>query len=91
MNEKLSGQFSQNQIDFILKKKKHIWDDATITKSLKFRFALGRNGYQFLHSTGYPIPGYSTLNKKISNLQITFGLLNSLVEPLMAKIASMKN
>jgi hypothetical protein len=52
---------------------------------------LGRNGYQFLHTTGYPIPGYSTLNKKISNLQITFGLLNSLVEPLMAKIASMKN
>jgi hypothetical protein len=71
------GNFLKIKLTSFKKKKKHIWDETTIIKSLKFRFALDRNGYQFLHSTGYPIHGYSTLNKKISNLQITIGLLNS--------------
>ncbi|XP_077280104.1 uncharacterized protein LOC143907294 [Temnothorax americanus] len=36
------------------------WSPESIIKSLKFRLALSVHGYDFLRSTGYPLPAYST-------------------------------
>jgi hypothetical protein len=38
------GNFLKIKLTSFKKKKKHIWDETTIIKSLKFRFALDRNG-----------------------------------------------
>lgn len=58
-----------------------------IIKGLKLRFALGKNGYNFLRETGYPVPSSSILNKRISSVKIEFGF-HAIVDLLAKKVES---
>ncbi|XP_035232071.1 uncharacterized protein LOC118203881 [Stegodyphus dumicola] len=53
------------------------------------RFALGKHGYNYLRSTGYPAPSYSTLNRRIREIKINFGILENLFFFLKTKVHSL--
>lgn len=82
---------SEEQIEKMQIDKKLIsqWTDNAIIKGLKMRFALGKHGYNYLRETGYPLPAYSTLNRRIQNVNIDFGILNDLLGLLKMKVQSM--
>jgi len=54
--------------------------------ALKFRFALGVHGYEFLRNTNYPLPGYSTLTRRLRELEFNFGIFKELKIPLASKV-----
>lgn len=54
--------------------------------ALKFRFALGVHGYEFLRNTNYPLPGYSTLTRRLHELEFNFGIFKELKIPLASKV-----
>lgn len=53
---------------------------------MKFRFALGVHGYEFLRNTNYPLPGYSTLTRRLRELEFNFGIFKELKIPLISKV-----
>lgn len=65
------------------------WANDSIIKGLKFRFALSVHGYKFLRSTGYPLPSYSTLMRKIQDVKLTFGIFSDVIDLLKFKVESM--
>ena len=65
------------------------WSDKAIIKGLKLRFALGKNGFNYLRETGYPIPSYSTLNRHIKHIQLDFGVLKPIFSLLKTKVETM--
>ncbi len=65
------------------------WSNESIVKGLKFRFSLGVHGYEFLRSTGYPLPGYSTLTRRIREFKINFGTFQAEEEILRHKVSSL--
>lgn len=91
--ENAIGTFiSKEQFENLRKGRKMIkkWSNTEILRGLKLRFGLGKNGYIFLSSCGYPTPSYSTLNKRISAVTVSFGLLTSVLDLLVKKVESMK-
>lgn len=54
--------------------------------ALKFRFALGVHGYEYLRCSGYPLPSYRTLCRRLEKLEINFGIFRDLKTPLLAKL-----
>lgn len=65
------------------------WSDASIIKGLKLRFQLGKTGYNYLRSTKYPSPSYSTLNRRMQGIKVDFGVINSLMTLLQTKVEAM--
>lgn len=61
------------------------WSNKSITDALKLRFAVGKFGYKYLRNTGYPLPDYSTLNRRMKNINVSFGILHSIVEVMKNK------
>ncbi|XP_026829380.1 uncharacterized protein LOC105280601 isoform X1 [Ooceraea biroi] len=92
-NDAVAKLLTHEQLQTLLIEKKCItkWSHERIIKGLKLRFALGKNGYNFLRETGYPAPSCSTLNKRISCVKIEFGLLHAVVDLLTKKIESMQD
>jgi hypothetical protein len=41
------------------------WQHASVIKALKFWFALGVHGFEFLRDSGYPLPSYSTILRRV--------------------------
>lgn len=72
-----------------LKTKPTTWSSETIILALKLRFSLGIHGYNYLRNTNYPLPSYSTLNKRLRNLEMTFGVFESLFAPLKCKVQAL--
>ena len=62
------------------------WSQEGIIDALRLRFALGKFGYEYLRSTGYPSPSYVTLNRRMQNFQMDFGILESFLSYLKVKI-----
>lgn len=89
--DKVLSFLSKEQVESIGKPKTSIssWSNASVIKALKLRFAVGKHGFNYLRQTGYPLPSYSTLNRRIQNLNFNFGLLNALFPILKTKIAAM--
>lgn len=65
---------------------KNKWSHESIVLGFKFRFALGVYGYKFLRGTNYPLPSYSTLNRRVQDLKIEFGIFQDLLLPLENKV-----
>src|SRR5277367_5618602 len=80
--ENFNTLFAPDQLDALSKSKSKAktvrWSRETILKALRMRFALGVRGYTYLLGTGYPLPSYSTLNRKLSKLDFSFGILKEL-------------
>lgn len=88
-NRKLESFLNPDQIKSLSEGRIGNWTNDSIVKGLKFRFALSVRGYEFLRSTGYPLPGYSTLNRRIQNFKLNFGIFNDIMELLRYKVESM--
>lgn len=65
------------------------WSSESIIRGLKLRFSLGIHGYNYLRSTNYPTPSYTTLTKRIRHIQMSFGVFEHLLEPLQCKIQAL--
>lgn len=65
------------------------WLNESIIKGLKFRFALSVHGYEYLRESGYPLPAYSTLMRRIQNLTLTFGIFDDVLTILKFKVEFM--
>lgn len=61
------------------------WSHQSIIMGYKLRFSLGIHGYNYLRSTGYPIPSYSTLLRHLRSFSVSFGLFEHLLHPLKFK------
>ena len=61
-----------------------------IIKGFKFRFALSVDGYKFLRSTGYQLPSYSTLIRRIQDFKLNFGIFSNDLELLRHKVENME-
>lgn len=60
------------------------WSNENIIKGFKFRFALSVHGFDFLCSSGYPLPAYSTImNVETMNKTDKFGCYHMMKCALM--------
>jgi len=80
---------NKDQIMALSTNKIHEWSKETIVKSLKLRFSLGVSGYNYLHETKFPIPSYSTLNRKLQQCSLQTGIYNHMRDPLIQKVQCM--
>lgn len=67
------------------------WNNESIIKALKFKFALSVHGYEFLRKSGYPLPAYSTIMRKTQDLKLDFGIFSDVLELLSYKVESMED
>lgn len=61
LNAVLKTFLNNDQIEKLQQGQLTLWSNEGIIKALKLRFALSVNGYNYLRSTGYPLPAYSTI------------------------------
>lgn len=85
----ISKLVSEDQLALLKQGRVNCWTDESIIKALKYRFALAVHGYNFLRSTGFPLPCYSTLTKRLQSFQLDYGVFHVLAEPLKVKAESM--
>ena len=51
------------------------------------RFALSFHGYNYLRlKCNYPLPHYTTLNRRVKGIKIDYGIFHALLRPLKCKI-----
>jgi len=75
-----------DQIKMLQDGRMSFWPNDVIVKGLKFRFALSNHGYEYLRSTGYPLPAYSTIMRRIQNYSIDFGVFDDVINLLKFKV-----
>lgn len=46
-------------------------------------------GFEYLRVTGYPLPAYSTLNRRIQNVKLKFDVINDFLQLLEHKVSLM--
>lgn len=80
---------NEGQIQMLQKGRLAQWPNESIMKGLKFRFALSVPGYKYLRSTGYPLPSYSTLMRRIQDFKLEFGIFKDVLELLRVKVETM--
>ncbi|KAL5237126.1 hypothetical protein ACI65C_004536 [Semiaphis heraclei] len=83
---KLNNFVNEDQIAALNNIKTREWSPEAIIKALKFRFGLGVHGYEFLRNTNHPLPGYSTLTRRLRELEFNFGIFKELKIPLASKV-----
>ena len=88
----LSSFLSEEQISSLYVNRRRIshWSNEAIIKALKIRFTLGKHCFNYHRNTGYPLPSYSTINKRIQNIKLDFGVLNVIFELLKTKVENME-
>ena len=92
-NKKVLQFLSKEQIKNASVDRKSIkkWSNKSVTDALKLRFALGKFGYDYLRSTGYPTPSYSTLNRRMQCINMDFGILSSILNAMKSKVTYMSD
>lgn len=65
------------------------WEDESVVKALKFRFAMARHGFECLRNSGYPLPSYSTAIRRLQNFKVEYGIFEDILEPLQFKVNAM--
>lgn len=65
------------------------WTTETISKALKFRFALNVHGYDYLRRTNYPLPSYCTINRRVREFKIDFSIFKDILQALKFKVETM--
>jgi hypothetical protein len=67
------------------------WSVDTIKKSLQLRFSCGKTGYMTLIEAGYPLPSIRTLQKRTEDFNFEPGILDDVIDFMVAKIKGFKN
>jgi hypothetical protein len=63
------------------------WSTTTVKKALRLRFTCGARGYTELRtSTGYPLPGITTLQQKLQHINFHPGVLHTVFSYLATKV-----
>lgn len=76
LKELFLKQFSQNQSDIIMKKKKIVrWTTKELSHAFSLRYFSKRSYIYLRKILGYPLPGISTLQRWASSINMTKGLL----------------
>jgi hypothetical protein len=65
------------------------WTANTVRNAMKIRTAVGKNGYEFLRKTGYPLPSYRTLCERVEVLQMPPGIQYDILDFLELKTRDM--
>lgn len=87
--DSLKSFLSLEQIKMLQNGRLSLWSNENIIKGLKFRFALSVHGYEFLRNSGYPLPAYSTLNRRIQNFRLNFGVFEDVIDLLKYKVETL--
>lgn len=87
--DKLAKFLNQDQIKLLEENRLNQWSNESIIKGLKFRYALSVHGFDFLRKSGYPLPSYSTIMRKIQEIKLNFGIFKDVLELLQFKVESM--
>ena len=80
LKNKLTSFLSEPQIKYFQDGWMMEWFNEGVIQCLKFRCTLSVNGYNYLRNTGFPLPGYSTLCRRIRELKINFGTFEDILE-----------
>ena len=65
------------------------WLNKSVREALKLRFTVGKFGYGYLRSMGYPCPAYSTLNCRVRSINMNFGIIDSIMHAMKNKVSHM--
>lgn len=93
LEDRISKIFNQDQMHILknnLKRPKK-WDDKTILKSLKLKFACRKRGYTNLINEGHPLPSLRILRKRLQGIDFNPGILNDVFTFLKEKVKSFTN
>lgn len=82
--------FSKDQVRMLQGQNISHWSNEDVIKALKFRYALSVKGFEYLRNTGYPLPSYSTLMRRIQSLNIQFGIFHDVLDLLRLKASIME-
>lgn len=80
---------TDDQIKMLEQGRMSQWPNESIIQGLKFRFALSVHGYEYLRDSGYPLPAYSTIMRRIQDFQLDFGIFKDVIELLKFKVETM--
>lgn len=89
LNAALQTFLSNDQITMLQQRRLTHWSNDGIIRGLKFRFALSVNGYNYLRNTGYPLPAYSTIMRRVQDFKINFGIFDDVLQLLTFKVETM--
>lgn len=86
----LTAYYFLFQIQCLLfSKRPYPWKEETIIKALEFRVRLSRHQYEFLRSTGFPLPSLSTLQTWLKKFTVRPGDARSCVDMLSKFLANL--
>lgn len=80
---------NDDQTKYLQEQRLNQWQNESIVKALKFRFALSIHGYEYLRDTGYPLPAYSTIMRRIRSFNLDFGIFDDVLSLLRYKVEFM--
>jgi len=66
------------------------WSTATLKSAFELRYSCGVKGYNVLRETGYPLPSYRTLCRRIQHATFVPGIQSDTFQWLTTKCAAMK-
>lgn len=84
--EKFSKIYNEDQLKLLSGEKIPEWSSESIMKGLKYRFGLSVKGYEFLTDQSHPLPGYSTLAKRLQSYKVTNWVFTDLYKPLKKQV-----
>ena len=64
---------TEDQIRMLETEGRPSWSAESILKALKLCISLSLHGYESLQATGYPLPSYSTVMRRVRRLELTYG------------------
>lgn len=85
----LKKVFTKTQIKALLKenvRSKTKWDNVTLKKCLKLKFACGTPGYDELLKQNFPLPSHRTLRRRVQGVIFKPGIQQDIFEFLKIKI-----
>lgn len=90
---KLKRMFTNDQLRALLTdsiRSRH-WDNETIIKALRLKFACGERGYEELRKQNIPLPSIRTLQNRLQGLKFSSGISDEIFEFLKLKIPNFEN
>lgn len=90
LEEVIGRIFSSNQLNILKKnlKRPKKWDDETILKALRMKFACSKRGYTNLINDGHPLPSLRILRRRLQGIDFNPGILKDVFSFLKEKVQS---
>lgn len=90
LEKSLSRMYNQDQLHMMKKnlRRPRAWSDETILKSLKYKFACKKGGYNFIRNQGHPLPSTRVLRSRLQGIDFNPGILEDVFLFLKEKVNS---